>query len=216
MKRLGMNETVMIALIGVLGTLFAPLFAQIVDLKKVGTQYQLDERQKQRQLQREWFMKHYEKQYEKVKNWVLESIQALNMYTNLVQLSEDKNRDERQYLEQYQAFEAMRQRLEVEQVEIVAIAHADVQLARRLDSFDGWLHYPRPAKFWTGDASLVLNRIYEIMGELPNLEANSSKEYDLAENKLKQDSKKRRMLWYACFLIVLVSIAGWWFFMYSR
>jgi len=198
-----MDTTVIVAIIGVAGTMLASFFVQIIELLKLRSQIRIDDIKETKKIQREWFREHNIERYAKVKNWVIDIVKA-------IELSPLNKREEEYPANSFEEVESLLLNLTLHKSEITILASGDEQLAKHLNSFiveyekivnlrpekahDGrWLNWHDTdlvfrrgkEKVYSLSADIV-NRIYELMLQSPKFERLEQTD-ELKKNKQQRD-----------------------------
>lgn len=193
-----MSETVLIALIGVLGTLFAAIISQAIEMRKTRLQFDLEDIKERKRLQRIWFRESNLEKYNKLKDWIIDAIRIV----------EKKNQG---YMndEGMAVYRLSKEDAEIEtkllalRAEVEAIATSNEQLNQHFRAFV--ISYDEVNSRETyRNGTKVINKIFELIAQIPSLV-----EDDEVEMRSKLQKVRKRMILIGAALIVTIITVLW-------
>jgi|GEM_PF-2854953 len=196
-----MNETVLIALIGVLGTLFAAITSQAIELRKTRLHFDLEDLKERKRLQRTWFREQNLEKYNKLKDWIIDAIR----------IAEKKQQG--YYYDDGPVYKLSNEDAETEtkllalRAEVKAIASTDEQLLKCLyEFFTAYDHVRTRETYQHG--TIVINKIFELIAQLPALAEDSEVISEKTQNELQKVHKIRLVLFGTVLIVVIIT--GYW------
>lgn len=219
-----METALIVAIIGVIGTLLASLIPQIIELLRLRLQTQVEDLKETKKIQRNWFREHNIERYAKVKEWIIDATKA-------VELSPLNQKEVRYSKNLLNELELTVKNINLRKVEVSILASGDEQLLSYLNSFISEFDHAvnlRPEQTYQGESenwystesrykkhkekifSLsadIVNRIYELMLQSPKFER--IEEID----EIKKERQKRELqkitVWLIVYLVMMFFFLNW-------
>ena len=164
-----MDPTVTVALIGVLGTLLAPILAKVIELVKISA----EESKEERGLQRAWLRDDNVERYDTVKKWVIEVMKVIDPAPIAWRPDGGLMTDRGFTPDELNRQNEMLEKLNARAAEVKVFASCDEQLAQHLQAFIDTLNSlgesrdPDKIKGAHSAAARVINRAYELVLQVP-------------------------------------------------